>query len=175
MTDRDLIDRYRAGELVAFETLVTRYERPLLQYVGRYAPGIAEDVVQETFLRLAREARELNGIESLAAWLYRVARNVAVDELRKEKRMQERHRAASTLRRASADCPLAGIETAEAVHAAISRLPAKQRQVLVLKLHEQKTYREISAATGHTVGHVGYLMHHGLKSLARDLRQRGLV
>ena len=54
-------------------------------------------------------------------------------------------------------------------------LPPNQRDVLILKIHENKSYREISEITGLTLSNVGYLVHCGLKALARELRTAGVV
>ena len=74
--------------------------------------------------------------------------------------------------------PAAGVEArevAEVVTEKIHGLPPKQREVLALKLQEEKSYKEISAITGLTVSNVGYLIHHGLKGLAGELRRAGVV
>lgn len=184
MTDHELLDSYRSGDIAAFEAILERYERPLLRYVHRYRPEAAQDVVQDVFLRLVREASSLNGnlngssngIENLSAWLYRVARNLAIDEVRKEERMQKRHQAVAVSEvQPPASTPVERREVASAVAARMGRLPRKQRDVLILKLQEEKSYREISAITGLTVSNVGYLIHQGLKTLAGELRRAGVV
>jgi RNA polymerase sigma-70 factor (ECF subfamily) len=185
--DRELLERFRNGDLSAFEAILERYEAPLLRYAGRYNRCAAQDIVQEAFLRLVREFRssapsgvpsdEPSGtIEHLSAWLYRVTRNLAVDEARKEKRMERREQlaAVSEVQRPGA----ADVETREIVDVVEQKLhglPPKERDVLILKIQEQKSYREISSITGLTPSNVGYLIHKGLKSLASELRTAGVV
>jgi RNA polymerase sigma factor (sigma-70 family) len=184
VTDRELLERYLEGHVEAFEEILGRYERPLLRFVARYLTGFgrdgaaerAEDAVQEVFLRFVREARNLRSVENLSAWLYRVARNIAIDERRKETRMERRHQMKAEPEAAAPPIleeerrEVAGIVTAK-----LHGLPPNQRDVLILKIQEGKSYLEISEITGLTPSNIGYLIHHGLKNLARDLRTAGIV
>ena len=185
--DRELLERFRNGDLSAFEAILERYEAPLLRYAGRYNRAAAQDIVQETFLRLVRESRAPApsdapsdappaAIEHLSAWLYRVTRNLAIDQARKEERMERREQwtAVSEVQRPAAP----DVETRELVDVVDQRLhglPPKERDVLILKIQEQKSYREISSITGLSTSNVGYLIHKGLKSLATELRTAGVV
>ena len=85
--------RYLSADASAFAAILERDQASLLRFAANRLRGSAsaEDVVQETFLRLLREASALNGNETLAAWLFRVCRNLCADAARKEVRMQERH------------------------------------------------------------------------------------
>ena len=182
-TDRELLKRYLGGDVSAFEEILNRHEKLLLRYVARHRRGArggaqesARDIVQEVFLRLVREAAKLEAVENLSAWLYRVARNLAIDEARKEIRM-EKHLRLQAEARASGPPPSVeeNREIAEIVTEKLLGLPAHQRDVLILKLQEGKTYREIADITGLSTSNVGYLIHCGLKALAGDLRTAGIV
>ena len=176
MTDHELLERYRQGDVAAFEALLARYEGPLLRYAARYRSHMAQDLVQEVFLRLVREAPKLNGVANLSAWLYRVAHNLAIDDARKEERMETRHQlAAAPEAQPPVTTTVERTEVAQVVNEKIQGLPSKQRAVLTLKLQEQKSYKEISAITGLTVSNVGYLIHQALKGLAGELRRAGVV
>jgi RNA polymerase sigma-70 factor (ECF subfamily) len=178
--DRELLARYLGGDVTAFEAIVGRYEKPLLRFVGRYgldrARNGAQDIVQEVFLRLLEEGRELGKIENLASWLYRVARNLAVDEVRKETRMERRHELAAAPEVQALPVPtVERQETGAIVAEKLLGLPPNQRDVLILKVQEGKSYREIAEITGLSTANVGYLIHHGLKSLAKALRSAGVL
>ena len=176
ITDQELLESYRQGAAAAFEVILERYEAPLLRYAARYRPRTAQDLVQEVFLRLVRESRKLNGVESLSAWLYRVTRHLAIDEARKEARMQVRHRTVAVSEvQPTAPVAVEGAELNAVVTAHIEALPEKQREVVILKLQEQRSYKDISAITGLSVTNVGYLIHKGLKKLSGDLRRAGVV
>jgi len=177
VTDRELLERYLKGDVAAFEEILGRYEKPLLRFVTRYRGGYGldgtEDIVQEVFLRFLKEPQK---VENVSAWLYRVARNLAIDEAKKEIRMDKRHRlTAAPEVRAPAIPEAEREEVAGIVTEKLLRLPANQRDVLILKVQEGKTYREISEITGLTSSNVGYLIHQGLKALASDLRTAGVV
>ncbi|MBN1444345.1 MAG: sigma-70 family RNA polymerase sigma factor [Planctomycetes bacterium] len=174
--DRKLLERYRRGDVEAFDAIVRRYEGPLLRYGRRYDSSSAQDLVQEVFLRLVREAPHLGEIENLSAWLYRVARNLLIDASRKEKRMQQREETVAAREdQAPAPSAVERQEMADLVTEKLLGLPPRQRDVLILKVQEEKSYREISEITGLTTSNVGYLIHQGLKTLAANLRAAGVV
>lgn len=175
MTDHELLCRFQRGEASAFEAILERYEQPLLRYAARYRPGSAQDIVQEAFLRLVQESPNLDGVLNLSAWLYRVTRNLAIDEARKEERMERRHQLAAVPEtQPPPESKAETNEVAEIITSKLMGLPPKQRDVLILKLQEKRSYREISAITGLTTSNVGYLIHHGLKTLACELKTAGV-
>jgi len=160
----------------AFEEVVHHYESRLL----RYATGIvnnadlAQDVVQEVFIRLFRKWREaFEPSAALSSWLYRTTHNCAVDLIRKYER---RHRVEQEHQDVLAE-PLALHPAGEAdsdagrVAAALAALPARDRALIVLKVYEEKSYKEISMITGLSVGNVGYILHHAMRKLA-DVLER---
>ena len=179
-SDRELLARYIQGDVSAFESLLDRYERTLLVYaarhLGRGGEDGARDIVQEAFVKLIARCQELRSQESLAPWLYRVTRNLAIDRKRKDDRMEKYHRLAAT--REQVAPPPSQAEREEAVQMVerkLHELPPNQRDVLILKIQEGRSYKEISAITGLTPSNIGYLIHHGLKRLAGDLRRAGAV
>ena len=72
-------------------------------------------------------------------------------------------------------CPAEEREVQDVVLERLSRLPERQRNVMMLKVQEGKSYREISELTGISPSNIGYLIHTGLKALAHDLRLAGVV
>jgi len=193
LTDRELLSRYLNGDVGAFEAILDRYEKPLLRFTTRYRPhhspggieggerghcdaGWAEDIVQEVFLRFLKEGRSLDSVENISAWLYRVARNLAIDEARKEIRMERRHRLRAEVEVQAPPPSQAELgEVSSVVSEKLMGLPPNQRDVLILKIQQGKSYREISEITGLTPSNIGYLIHHGLKTLASELRTAGIV
>ncbi|MFO0982256.1 MAG: sigma-70 family RNA polymerase sigma factor [Planctomycetota bacterium] len=178
MTESTLLDLYLKGDVAAFETIVSLHEQALLKFARRIAgdPALAQDVVQDTFIRLVREASNLRSHESLSTWLYRVCRNLCVDAVKKESRMRRRHAEAALPETYLGErAEVESIEERLLVSKKLSELPPKEREVLYLKIVEGKSYKEISDVTGNSVGHVGYLIHHGLKRLARVLQLAGVI
>lgn len=149
----------------------------------RYATSIvrdedrAKDIAQEAFIRLCRASwPDVEG--HLQAWLFRVTRNLALDVLRKEKRMSYLSEAESIEGLAQegeeGSRERARMQDASSLLELVKALPRKQAEVVLLKFQQDLSYKEISEVTGLSVSNVGYLMHHALKEL-KSLWQAGEV
>lgn len=181
LSEAQLLERHGLGHTDAFPALVRRHQGPLLRHAfGLLGPGSpAEDVVQEAFLKLAQQPpslpEEVMGDAraeraALASWLHKVTRNLCMDLLRSENRRKRREQDVAPGEAAGGgfeDVELG--DTREAVSRSLERLPQDQREVLVLRLLGEKTYREIASITGKKVGTVGWLVSVGLKALASEL------
>lgn len=132
--------------------------------------------MQEAFLELVRCER--SDVETRArAWLFTVTRNRALDLVRKERPMHpidlvDRGTAAD----AQPDPAGAAVrrETLARVEVLLAVLPDTQREVLELKFRHGLSYREIADVTQHSIGHVGWLIHHGIRNLRRRLDPLGV-
>lgn len=154
------------------EAALQQHQAPLLRYALSLAGhdlAAAQDLVQESFLRLCRADRR-RLLPSPAAWLFTVCRNLAMDRYRKEERMKALS-ADLRLDALGAAPPLQPEEQAlntEAVHTlrdAVAALPPREQELVRLKFQADLSYREISAITGLSVSNVGYLLHHALRRL----------
>jgi RNA polymerase sigma-70 factor (ECF subfamily) len=181
-----------AGDLMA---VVARYQGPLLRYVGRMlgsADDQREDVVQETFIRLHRyaSAHGWDSIKHLTTWLFQVAHNLTVDALRQKVRRQDAaHRDLES--RASTDPAAAAQEpTAEEMDALgeairqearqvvlreLAQLDDSYRQVVLLKIVQGMTLREVAEVVGVSLSTVNHRLNEGLGILARRLRKAGVI
>jgi RNA polymerase sigma-70 factor (ECF subfamily) len=154
-----------------------RHEAPLISYAAKVCgdQDRARDAVQETFLELcSADRRAIEG--TLAAWLYRVCRNKALDLRRKEHVMRTAEDITSRERPGPEPEPAALITRGEdraQVLALLARLPEKQQEVLRLKFQGGLSYQEIATVTGTTVGNVGFLIHVALKSMRERLSVAG--
>ncbi|MEX1025860.1 MAG: sigma-70 family RNA polymerase sigma factor [Planctomycetota bacterium] len=171
--DRVLLEAWRAGDVAAFEALVRRHQAPLLRHARvlvSYADD-TEDVVQETLMKLVQappEPRSDPG--ALVAWLHRVARNLATDKVRAERRRKRREERSAQDERSPGG--LDGVEaddTRRAVERGLARLPQEQSEVLALRLFGERSYDEIAAITGKKAGTVGWLLSVGMKALVVEL------
>ena len=163
------------GRMQWIQAALASYEAPLTRYAQRIlrdADG-ARDVVQETFVRLCRaRPEEING--PLAAWLFTVCRNQALSVRRKEDRMTTLTEVCQKELEAPVSAPdltAQRRETAGRVADRMERLPQNQRTVIRLKFQHALSYREIAEATGLSVTNVGFLIHSGLKTLRRQMRE----
>ena len=176
--ERDLLRRHLQGDGTAFEALVEQHQSALLRYALRLSGSEedARDAVQETFLKLVRHGPELTAGESWVAWLYRVCRNLCADRARKEARMQVRHMKVAVPDLSPREAlPLEQAETSATVDHLLSQLPDQDREVLLLKVHQGRSYREIAQITGLSLHKVSVSIHRGLRRMAADLKHAGLI
>lgn len=161
------------GEL--FATL----ETPLLNYASSLVqkPDIAQDLVQDAFLRLHKR---LDEVREPKAWLYRTVHNLAMSHHRKHSRVisMDFEDADGFAEPVDDDAlPDARLERMEAVGMAmlcLDRLKENARELIQLKFVENLSYKEIAERTGLSVGNVGYKLHHAIKFLAGELKKEGV-
>lgn len=136
---------------------------------------VAEELVQETFLRLHQVWGQ---VENPRAWLYRSLRNLALNHLRdhaKETHFPSHTSAETTPHDAALPVDQLGRDEAVGmVKLVLAELPSADRDLIRLKYHDDLKYDEIGRRTGLTSGNVGYRLHHLLKSLADRLRRAGV-
>lgn len=151
--------------------LMDQYEGRLLRYLVRMVPlELARDIVQETFVRRWQN----EDVEHEAAWLFRVARNLALDHNKREETKMLRKNDPGSVEEAlddqdSAEESLSKQQQKKNLWKLVQSLPAAQKEVLLLKFQEEFSYKEISAVTGHSVSYVGVLIHEGMMSLRAQM------
>ena len=163
-SDEDLVFRFaddevaRADREAAFRALVHRYRHRLFAVCVRVLGDAedAEDAVQETLVRLARNAASFRGEAKLSTWLYRVARNVCTDRVRYEARRPSTPVAdiAEIHDQPDEGDPIESHATAATVGAALDQLDERSRQLLLLVAVDGLTYAEAAELTGLAVGTV---------------------
>jgi RNA polymerase sigma factor (sigma-70 family) len=155
-----------------FDELVQRL-RPSLHTVARRLlgdPGQAEEIVQDTFMKLATDPVLERPDDEVAAWLRRVTVNGALNRARGERRARDRVDRAGRLETsdtAEVDSPLSEVlarEERDRVRRALEAIPERQATVLVLRASGH-SYAEIAAAAECAVGSVGVLLARGEKAL----------
>jgi len=157
LPDRELAVRAREGDMVCFETLVTR-KTPAVVSLARRIVGSAEDardVAQMVFLRVWNEIHRYDSRYSLNTWLYRIATNLSIDFLRSSRSRERAHGATLHLVRAREEAT-AGDATRTAEDAELSqlfeavsgRLSEKQKAAFVLREMQDCETREIAEILG---------------------------
>lgn len=188
--DKNLIDAHCQGDPDAFGEIVRRHGAGVFGYLMRMSNNHqqAEDLFQETFKRVHEKAHTLRS-NYFKAWLFKIATRVAIDSLRKQKRLSAIS-LDQTFDCTGDDCEgvgaavaapnqpapsdnLAKAEQADQVRRAISLLPEKQRATLVLTYYQQISYRQAAKALGCSIGTVKTQMYRALKTLARELPEFG--
>ncbi len=157
------------------QTLLQRFELPLLQYATRILGDRdrARDVVQETFVQLQQGQRRQTD-DAPAKWLFTVCRNRALNICRKEKRMTYLDEELLEKHESHEPMPNERIEQREArgfLLRIVATLPSRQQEVLQLKFQNDLSYQQISDITQLSVSHVGVLIHTALKTLRERYAQ----
>ncbi len=178
MTKKKRQDSSDNERISAFENIVNEYETALLRYVTRIVShhDVAENIVQETFIKLYKKWEDdLIPSPRLSGWLYRVAHNMTVDYMRKETRKHSLHKrhAEEKQHYVSPDRGASFRISDSAANAAqaLKKLSKREQQLVVLKVYEEKSYKEISNITGLTVSNVGYILHYAMKKMAALLSE----
>lgn len=167
--ERLLVVRAQAGDEAAVGELVERYS-PRLRYFLRkllITADAAEDALQDVWLDVLRHLPKLADPQALRAWLYRIARDRAFRRLRKAGRqhepLDERELANGQPE------PVFTAEDAAQIHAALDRLPAHQREVLVLRFLEDMPYDDIARIIGCPLGTLRSRLHYAKRALRETL------
>lgn len=180
--DADLMDALGQGEAEALEALYDRYSSLVFSVGLRMLrdPQLAEDVVQEVFVRLWRQPASFDPERGrFISWLMSVTRNRALDELRRisrrtrtEDRESDEHPLDALPTHDRMDDPVLGVELLEqreVVQAAMTRLPPEQRRVIELAYFSGLTQTEISDVTGEPLGTVKTRTRLGMQKLREAL------
>jgi RNA polymerase sigma factor (sigma-70 family) len=165
------------------EELFTTLESSLLGYALRYTGelALAEDVVQEAFMKL--HAR-FESVERPRQWLYRTVHNLALNQRRAAGKTvsldqsSEDEKASATETPDPAPLPdeqLIQLEALGQVRLSLETLDARSRELIRLKFNDGLSYKEISARTKLSVGNVGFILHHALKTIAAELAKTGVM
>jgi RNA polymerase sigma-70 factor (ECF subfamily) len=165
------------------EELFAALESPLLSYALRLVGerGVAEDMVQDAFMKLHAQFEK---VREPRRWLYRTVHNQALNHRRQTDKIvllnREREGGAPAATDATDPQPLPDEQIARwegigLVRLSLETLDVRSRELIRLKFNEGLSYKEISTRTGLKVGHVGYLLHHALKSISDELAKLGVV
>ena len=175
-----------AGDLMA---VVAHYQGALLRYVGRMLGTTdheAEDIVQETFVRLHLQvtAKGRQSIRNLTTWLFRTAHNQTIDVFRRRARRiksaETTAESASLAQEQTADeldalSEVLRREAREVALRELAKLDDQQRQIVLLKIIQGMTLRQVAEVVGISVSLVNYRLNKGLTELARRLQKAGVV
>lgn len=183
--DEDLMVQYQQGEVRAFEILLTRHKKPVFNFILRYVGDreTAEDLLQETFMRVIKGADAYKRQAKFTTWLYTIARNLCVDQTRRRK-----HR-----RHASLDAPMSASEESgtlldvipgsemasdrksvnkelhETMQRAIGSLSEEQREVFLMREFLDMPFKQIADVVGVPENTVKSRMRYALEKLRLEL------
>ncbi len=173
-SDLELMLALKAGDRAAFEALYRRYRERLYAFLVRHTgdPATAQDLFQETFLRVFRDRARYEPRATFATWLFTIARNLFLDSLKKPAAKPVQSEAAIQVVPDPAPDALQGLERREtdvALLHALASLPEDDRAILLLSRFEGLSYPEIAEILGTTEGAVKVRGHRALQTLRRTL------
>lgn len=183
--DAALMLRVREGDTNAFAELVDRYKQPVVNLIARmlHDPAEAEDIAQNVFVQVYRFADRYEASAKFTTWLFTIARNLCLNELRRRSRRpaeslealaaeEEGHIPVQVEDRRSTSPPdqLLRAELERKVEEAISQLPENQRLALLLCRQDELSYEEMAEVLGCSVSATKSLIHRGRETLKQRLK-----
>lgn len=186
MTDAELINLIIEGDNSLFDILIRKWQNPIYNFALRYlgSADLAFDITQKTFLRVYENIRKLKEADRFSPWIYRIAANLCMDELKKMNRqnilsldhIQEDN---VTKGKQLPDCLIIPAQkepdarmnkkqVTSLVRKALGLLPDEQRIVIIMKEYQGLKFREIADALDEPLSTVKSRMYYGLKAL-RDV------
>ena len=178
-SDEDLMRNCREGDMSAFELIVLRYKDPIFSLIYHFVADYhrAQDISQETFLRVLRNVDRYKSKNRFKTWLYRIAVNLCKNELRDRNR-----RKALSLDDAAVDIESLSSnyymppdltyekeEMRKLVKNAVWSLPEDQRMAIVMREYQDLSYEEIASALNCSLGAVKSKIYRARQSIKRML------
>src|SRR5580704_17879156 len=178
--------RFQRGDRAAFAALVRRHQTPLYNFSLRHlrAQSAAEDVVQDAFVRVVQNASDFKHEARFCTWLYTIARNLCIDQLRKH--ALRRHPSLDDTKptddgdgptlgeqtadsRANVERAAVSVEIRERLLSAVEQLPDEQREVFLLREVSNIPFREVCEIVGASENTVKSRMRYALERLQAAL------
>lgn len=170
--DRELAERFRAGDRSAFDMLVRRHQKGVWRVVRRYVTRDADaaDITQQVFVRAFRGLAKFRAVATVRSWLYRIAINCALSWVRDHRRELPAEIADDSLTEsATAPGRVESAQNGKRLRAAIEQLPPKQRMVLELRVFDDLSFREVAELADCTENTAKVSFHYAVKKLREIL------
>ncbi len=158
----------RPSDPIAYlEMLYDQHGPAILRYLYRLVgPKMAEDVLQDTFVQAVTHVERLDGVVSPKAWLFKVAKNMAFNHLRKKSVQVDIVWSSLVQSSPQEDSRL------KPMRRAILALPSNQRETVLLRWYDELSYEEIAQVLQIPVGTVRSRLHHALRKLREQMDRR---
>lgn len=144
--DLELVDEVKAGEGKAFTELVKRHQTALLRVCSRMTRDneLAEDIVQESFVKAYRKIGLFEGRSSFKSWLFQIAINTARNKLRSQRFELVNIDDVNMATNESVEASLIHLDVKAILRTEVEKLPEKQRRALELRIYEDLSFNEIA-------------------------------
>ena len=172
--DKQWAARIQDGDRAAFRALFQAYAEPLCAFTEQYteSPEIAEELVQDLFLKIWKDRAQWSPSVSVKSYLYTAVRNLALDYLEHERVVETWQEEERRSGRTAQQAPLENLERKQlrrAVHEAVDQLPERRRHVFKLSRRHDLTYKEIATVLDLSIKTVETHMRRAFRFLREQL------
>ncbi|MCL5096491.1 MAG: sigma-70 family RNA polymerase sigma factor [Candidatus Omnitrophica bacterium] len=183
--DAALMLRVKQGDVAAFEELVEKYQQPVMNLLSRSLgdPAEAEDLAQNVFVQVFKSARRYRPTAKFSTWLFTIARNLCLNELRRRSRHpadsldatfpdnedQPQRQVQDSGVCLPTDALMHG-ELERLIEQSLAELPETQRTAILLFREEEMSYEEIAQVLGTSLSATKSLIHRGRETLKLKLK-----
>ena len=187
LSDQVLLKQYLAGNQQAISELIERHSRRVRDYIHMMVKDrdVADDIFQETFIKAVRvidDGRYTDNGKFLS-WILRIAHNQVIDHFRAQKQTRAVSEAEAgydvlgTLRFAekTVEDEMVGAQIESDVRALVERLPAEQREVVMMRYFGGSSFKEIAEQTGVSINTALGRMRYALINLRRMIREKNMI
>jgi RNA polymerase sigma-70 factor (ECF subfamily) len=171
MTDENIMVLTASPETMedGFRGLVAKYQQRLYHVIRNRVASHedADDVLQNTFLKVFKNISAFEGRSGLFTWMYSIAANEVNNHHKKSKRLKVEALDGKDYYQAEAYVNTAGLE--KKIEAIISHLPSRQQMVFRMRYYDELTYKEIASLLDLTEGALKASFHHAVKKIEQEL------
>ena len=186
ISDATLVSQYIQGDEPSLSILIKRHQQRLYSFIYSkvYDRDVTEDVFQDTFIKVIRTLKRGNYNEEgkFLPWVIRIAHNLVIDNFRKNKRMPKFNNSGdfdifSVLSDSSlnAEGELVQSQIVQDVRAMVEKLPEDQKSVLVMRMYNDMSFKEISENTGVSINTALGRMRYALINLRKLIEKHNIV
>jgi RNA polymerase sigma-70 factor (ECF subfamily) len=171
--DHNLVERYLAGDMTAFDELMIRYERQIYRICFRFVNNRddARDLAQEIFIKAFEHLAQFRRESSMKTWLYRIAMNHCINHVKKNARefVEITENIGSIM--ASVHADMEDREQREHFRGLVKQLPPKQKAILEMRIHDQLSYEEIATMSGRSISTIKASVFFALEKLRKLVKE----
>ena len=186
ITDATLVSSYIKGDESSLEVLIKRHKQRIYSFIYSkvYDRDIAEDVFQDTFIKVIRTLKrgKYNEEGKFLPWVMRIAHNLVIDHFRKNNRMPKfQNNGDFSIFSVLSDTSLNAEKTIikeqveEDVRRLIEELPADQKEVLVMRMYQDMSFKEISERTGVSINTALGRMRYALINMRKVIEKHNII
>ena len=174
--DTLLVKKVQSGDAKAFQQLVERWQKKIHRFAYRILQDSddASEITQKTFIKVYHKLDTLDEPQKFPAWIYRVANNLCLDEMKRAGRRKAvplDYRQEHSGSNGSPEKQLQQKELGEVLRQAMMMIPDEQRTVIIFKEYEGLTFREIAEILDESENTIKSRMYYGLKALRKVLKK----